>query len=239
MVDLDSPKGEETSVLRLTAKVRRTYLAKDAVEEIEEGFIAIDGDKMRYEATKYKMLDYHRVIIDRGDPGPVYVLIPEMLRYFEVRRKNGGDRDKDIPGETPHEGKLPYASKFILGANLEPSDNLSNEVSRKRLGVEEVYGYACEKFVVTESSNGDFIRSYTKWSAVDLNRLPIKTEYKFKSGPDFTIMRWELIDIKMGPPPPISSLSRTDTSGSRTCPRRWRWALSDGSGSGLLQAIST
>ncbi|MBN1574054.1 MAG: hypothetical protein JW984_12735 [Deltaproteobacteria bacterium] len=202
MVDVGVLKGEELSGLRLTAKTRLTYLVNGAVEEAEEGFVAIDGNKTRYETPKCGELGYSHVTVDRGDLKLTFVLIPERRRYFEIKRETGNERNKDNAGDYSSSGKTPSGQSLIFGGTLEPFGPSANEVSRKSLGVEEVRGYACEKFRVKEEFlDGSFTR-YTEWLAADLNHLPIKTEYRLKAGSDLYITRWELIDIKMGAPSP-------------------------------------
>lgn len=188
--------------LEFTAKTALTYLVDGEVEEVEEGFVAISGEKTRYEAPAGRGFPYTLVTIDRGDLDLAYVLVPERKRYFEFEREAeevegsgapGGDSsaEKRSPGQSPLFGG-PFGSYF----------GSENEVSRELIGTEEVSGLSCEKYRVKEEFLDGTHTRYTEWLAVDLNRLPVKTEYRLKAGARLYITRWELTEIKRGPPPP-------------------------------------
>lgn|GEM_PF-2616048 len=195
-------KGEEVSGLRLTAKTRLTYFVNGAAEETEEGFVAINGKKIRYETPRCGELNYSHVTVERGDLKLTYVLIPERRRYFELKSEAGDKGNKGFTGDDSSSGEIHPGSSSIFAGPFGPFGPSSNEVWRKRLGVEEVRGYTCEKFKVKEKFLDGTFTNYTEWLAVDLNHLTIKTEYRLKSDPDLYITRWELIEIKRGPPSP-------------------------------------
>lgn len=202
--DLDStdPEGSEAPDLGLTAKTMVTYLVDGTVDEVEEGFIAFSGPKTRYETPRGRGFPYTLVTINRGDLRLNYVLVPERNRYFEFRGEVDGEESKGVPGDNLSAGKTPLGYGSVFGGTFESSLNSENEVSRTFLGMEEVSGYSCKKFKVKEKFLDGTFTHYTEWLAVDLNHLPIKTEYRLETGDRLYITRWKLTEIKRGAPSP-------------------------------------
>ena len=187
---------EEVPDLQFTAKTRMTYLIDGAIDETEEGFVAIAGSKTRYETPKSRGLDYSLVTIGRGDLNLIYVLIPERNSYFTFGNEAEDEKEGGTHDDNLSKGKAPSDYGSILGGPFSPS---ANEVSRTPLGSEEVLGYVCKKYKVKEEFLDGTITHYTQWRAVDLNSITIKTEYRLKMGSTHYVTRWELVEIKRGP----------------------------------------
>ena len=200
LTELKGPMGEKVPGLQFTAKTRTTYLIDGVVDETEEGFVAIAGPKTRYETPKSKGLGYSLVTIGRGDLNLTYVLIPERNSYFVFGNEVEDEKKGVLPGDNSSFDKPPPDYGNFFGGFGGPFSPSANEVSRTPLGFDEVLGYVCKKYKVKEEFLDETFTYYTEWRAVDLNSIPIKTEYRLKMGSTHYVTRWELMEIVRGVP---------------------------------------